>query len=185
MGEWSVLEAKVARLEQQVSRLARVLSPSGGLAPDIFDGMSAFFSVLPHDAASMFQAANVTVGTGSTVTITYDANSGATWSHGIEIDPSSGFIRVHGANNGNVLLLLAFGNWAGNSSGIRDIKLRTDDGSERVNRQLPSGTSAVYSEITHIRRTKTETTEYRLDAFQDSGGNLDITSVGLVVVRLR
>ena len=182
---WEVLSGKIARLEHAVSQMSKIVSPTGGLAADVFAFGSENFSVLPHDAASMFNSANTTIPTGTTVTLTFDPNSGATWSRGIEVDPSSGFIRVHGANNNNVLLIVAFGDWEGNSSGVRNLKIRTDDGSERVDRRAAIGTNIVYSQITHIRRTPTDTTEYHVDVSQDSGGDLAIAGIGLVVARLR
>lgn len=182
---WEFLAAKVANLERQVSRMSKVVSPTGGLAADVFSFGSEQFSVLPHDAASLFNGSSTTIPTGTTVTVTFNPLSGATWGHGMEIDPSSGFIRVHGANNNSILLIVASLIWDGNSSGIRDLKLRTDDGAERVDRQAAIGTSEVYSQITHIRRTPTATTEYHIDVSQDSGGDLGIDSMNLTVVRLR
>src|SRR3990167_4550048 len=126
MSEWSVLEAKVARLEQQVSGLSRVLTPSGGLNPDLFGSMGDTMSVLPHEAASLFLHGTFTVASGFNTIVEFDAG-GATWARGMGLSQNSSGaytgISVSGLNRETVVLCEGWVTFPSNSSGDRLVKM--------------------------------------------------------------
>ena len=185
-GEIEELRLKMNRIEAAASRLDTLSAPTGGLDPNSFRN-SGGFSVLPHEAASMYNGTPQVIPTASDTTLLFDATSGATWSHGIGIDASTGRITVTGANQNTVLLLFAWGTWAANAGGtLRDIKLKSNDGLLVTDRHAGLGAAAeVFSRIVHIRRTPSATTYYYMDVNHNAGVNLNFDDFGFVVVRLR
>ena len=186
-GELDQLRVRMNFIESTASRAGEVMASQGaGLNPDVFQN-SGMFSLLPHEAASMFQGTAQTIPTATDTTLLFDAASGATWSHGIAVDAATGRITVAGANRNNLLLIVAWGQWAVSAGGtIRDLKLKTDDGSLRGDRQAGlGGSTVVYTQIVHARRTPSATTYYYVDVSHDAGTDLDFDDFGFVVVRLR
>ena len=189
MSEWSVLEAKVKTLEQQVSALSKLTTPIGGLHSDVFQN-SGPFSVLPTAFAAMTRssASPTTALTiaDNTWTVVADfvpaTNSSATISLGLEVAPSSGEIKVSGIPGESVTLINMFAAFGANSSGVRGVGWLSDTGDGK---QVVYPAATPTAELTHLRRIKSGYTSYKMEVYQNSGGPLDVNLIYFAVARIR
>jgi hypothetical protein len=170
------------------SQMSAWMAPGGTVDPNLFRNHSTSFSQLPHEAASLYtlddQSLNDATWTGLAP---YDATSAATWSKGLKIDATNGYIYVTGIERETVLLIHAWVSWAEDTTGDRGLRWKSDDGSGKTVWAKPTGVGgeASKTELTHIRVVSSAQTYYYIQGYQSSGGALNCIDKGFVVVRLR
>lgn len=161
-----------------------MLSAPNQLNPDIL-AQSEPFTTLPHEAASLrFNAQNVSTGT-TFGTLTTADPSGATWAHGMTIDISNSKIQVHGTPGESVLCFVLWVSFAASATGQRALQWVDNNGNSVVAYDFaPDATLLSRLNIAHVRRVANTDTEYRLEVWQDTGGDLQVTGL-LTVFRVR
>ena len=140
----------------------------------------AEFEVLPHDMASL-RFASQAISTGTTFQdLTVSDPSGATWSKGLSIDVSNGVINVSGVPIGAVISFTMWMQFDANSTGVRALQWRDNSGNSTQGYEFgPSSAHPTYINLGHKRQVVKADTSYKIQVFQDSGG--DLNGAGLFV----
>ena len=187
-GEINDLRLEMNRLQAAVGRLDTIMDPRGGLAHNVFEN-SRGFSVLPHEAASLYNQTEQTIPTTTWTTLVGDATSGATWSRGLVIDPATGTIYTTGIPGQTVLFIHAHVYWKNDMNGTKvGIQWIANDGSNLEDTQvIPTAVTDVSfrQEIDHIRAHPATQTSYTIRAAQYSGGDQVVDRFLFTVIRLR
>ena len=188
MSEWSVLEAKVKTLEQQISQLSRLVGSGGELNADIFSHMAGRLTILPHEAAALYSDSSQAFSTGATIRLVGDATNDATWSKGYAIAPTSGEVQISGIPRQT---LLGFNAWIEVSSAVSTgatvgLLWNCDDGSVVNNYQVLSARPAFgpwHLELTHIRQVRAADQSYFMTAYSNEAGVVEAFSFSCVRLR--
>ena len=172
MAGWSYLDAKVARLEHQIATLTRYSGQQASLPPDVFQN-SGMFSVLPHETAHYIATAPQTIPDSTWTSVSFGANSGL--SYGLAID-TTGLDKIYATGNyGTLVLMMGHISFAANSSGIRGVRLNTDQGFLAPLSQLSAISGGVTTvPFLHLVNLASTFQWYGIQVFQNSGGNLDV-----------
>jgi hypothetical protein len=151
-----------------------------------FFAVEGEFETLPHEIASLrFDTQILSTGT-SFQDLTVTDPSGATWSHGMTIDVSNGTIGVTGVSVNAVIEFTFWVQFAANGDGQRAIQWTDVGGGNSVKNYefAPDGSLATYLYGFHKRKVALADTFYKLQAWQDTGGDLNIDGL-LVAERVR
>ena len=175
------LESEQRRLDALVSGWTRQ-----GISDPHFDHIHvghADFDILPHPVASL-RFASQNIGTGTDfVTPTVQSPSGATWAHGMVLDIANGEIIVKGIPSQSVIGFTLSWEWAANATGDRALQCNDNNGNSIKDYEFnPDDTLLTQLGISHMRRIANTDTFYRLQVWQDSGG--DLGGSGLIVAYL-
>lgn len=171
--------------DRNLAQLTGWMGSPGRLAPDILR-RSEPFRVLPHEVASLrFATQAITSGTSYQTPVVSDPNA-ATWAYGFSITTSSGTISVNGQDKNAVIGFTLWWQWAGNSTGRRALQWNDVGGGNAVQDFVfnPDATVATYNHVTTMRRVAAADTTYRLQVYQNSGGDLNGDGL-LVAYRIR
>ena len=188
------------RLRKEVRDLRRSASAWDNIGTGIkvpwIEAFGGRFDTLPHEAAMLFLPPGLTVPTATWTDVvgyddpyTLDPDLTASHTWGFKVDAANGYIYVENVPKESLIMVAGWGDWDENSTGQRGLRWKSDDGSQRsalVNAAdgAEAGQLTVGAPLLHFRPLPAAHTFYRLQAYQSSGGDLDLNWCGFVVVRL-
>jgi hypothetical protein len=190
---WEVLSGKIARLERQVSQMSKVVSPTGGLAADVFAFNSEQFSVLPHDSGGLARDSNLSIPADTFTIVTFEDAAAVTtigglpYSRGVATDYATGKLTIAGGGDpGGVWLFAGFVSWGIDADGFRALYLAIDSNPGYPMATIPAATAGgTVVPFVYVRSSVQTGDVYYLQVWQNSGAALDITSAAFTATRLR
>ena len=186
-GEIEQARLSLNALDSKIGALSGLLDSTGRLWPDVFVNSSGM-SILPHECGAIYNGGNQTIATTTWTTLVGDAASAATWNKGFRVDPATGYIYCTGVPRDSVLLIAVGVGWASNVAGERlALRWLADDASEiDTETVVPAAlTGDYYQSLTHVRRTPSSETYYKIQVAHYAAGNEVVTGFNFVVARLR
>lgn len=160
-----------------------------GIKTPFIEAGGGRFDTLPHEGAALANLGTPTsVASGTWTVPTYDAESasGATWSHGMQIDVANGLIHFTGVPRGAILLFTAWATFEAHATGNRQIKwTEVNGGSIVVNVKDNLGVGdTTYVPISHLRRVGLADTTYKIEVAHWAAENIDVNTY-FTCIRMR
>ncbi len=181
-------------IQTTLNNMQRVADRVGGSVSqfDKIDAKSGRFAVLPHEAASMARDTIQTIPPGTYTTITFEPyadlfsyNQKYSFSNGIIATPSTGLFDVHNTV-GSIMLFCGAVQWQANSTGLRELRLKTGSGTNTSISSVPAVTAAgTVNPFAIMRKMNRADESHYLQCWQNSGGNLEISFATFGILRVR